>query len=117
MKVLGLLVAAAVVFGLVLFGVDKLNEPGPTPAEDAGLDVTADPSPPPVAAGAAGEACLEAHRDITAAERTYFSQYSRYADIATLVRAGNLVAAPTLYIAESSDGWATYRLVGQAGCP
>jgi hypothetical protein len=30
---------------------------------------------------------------------------------------GTLTAAPTQYVVESNDGYRTYRLVGQDGCP
>jgi hypothetical protein len=114
--VLGLLLAGAVVFALVQFGIDKLNEPGPTAAEQSGLQLSNDP-PPVVPSTVVGEDCVQVHRDVTNAERTYYAQNFRYADIPTLVRAGNLVEASPLYTAETTDGWVTYRLVGHGGCP
>lgn len=115
MRVLALLLGAALVLGLALFAVDKVNEPGPSPAERSGLDVGA--APAPVSEAGRIAECDQAARDIRGAEEAYRTLYSRYADLPTLVQAGNLTQVTAFYTVESTDGWATYRLVGQGGCP
>lgn len=115
MKLVGVLLAGALVLGLAMFAVDKVNDPGPSAAEKAGLDVSVSPSAPDVAVDA--EECVTARRAITGAEDSYHAQYSRYADVTTLILAGNLAGPTALYRIESTDGFVTYQLTSQAGCP
>jgi hypothetical protein len=115
MKVVGVLLVAALMLGLVLFAIDKANEPGPSAAVKAGVQVGAEPSAPSQAGLVAS--CDQATRDVTNAEEIYHAQNSRYADILTLLQAGNLATATQFYRVESTDGFVTYRLIGQAGCP
>src|SRR6478736_189071 len=111
MRILGLLLGVGLVLALTMWGIDKINEPGPTAAEKAGVQVGAGPAD--MNAQAKIAACDDAHRNIDAAEETYHAQYGRYASLDTLVAAGNLVSAPEYFKVESTDGFATYHLVGQ----
>jgi hypothetical protein len=114
MRILGLLLGVGLALALTMWGIDKVNEPGPTAAEKTGLNLNTGPGE--MTAEAKIAACDDAHRNIDAAEESYHAQYGRFADILTLVTAGNLVAAPDQFRVESTDGFATYHLVGQAGC-
>jgi hypothetical protein len=113
-RLLGLLLGVGLALALTMFAIDKVNEPGPTAAEKAGLDV--ETSPAEMTAEAKIAACDDARRNIDLAEETYHAQYGRYADMLTLVQAGNLVSESEHYRVESTDGFVTYHLVGQAGC-
>ncbi len=115
MKVVGVLVAAALVLAAVLFAIDKVNAPGPSAAEKAGVQVDADPAASSQASLQAS--CDQAFTDLTNVEELFHAQNGRYADVATLVQLGNLEQPSEFYAVESTDGFATYRLVGQAGCP
>jgi len=115
MRLVGLIVGAAVILGLALFVVDKVNEPGESPAAKAGLDVSA--APAPVSDAGRSAACDQSAREINTAEQAYHTRFGFYADVPTLLQAGNLASTPSGYTAESSDGWVTYRLVGRGGCP
>jgi hypothetical protein len=80
-------------------------------------------NPPEVVAGGAIDAartvaCASAAQALRSAEDRYQVLNGKYADLPTLV-AEQLVRTPdqSLYRIESTDGFATFTLVGQSGCP
>ena len=63
-------------------------------------------------------ACATTSEALRTAEDSYKVLNDHYADLPTLISAGMLRAPTTeLYRIESTDGFATYHLVGEHGCP
>lgn len=129
MRLLSVLLGVGLVLGLTLYVMDKVGDEGHRASRDVAVDVlpggivVPKNEPPQVQAGGAIDAartvaCATAAQTLRAAEDQYQALNGSYADAATLVAAGVLRGVTdSQYTIESTDGWATFRLVGQAGCP
>lgn len=129
MRLLGVLLSIGLVLGLTVFVMDKVNEQEQKTAKDVGVRVlpggvvVPDTDAPAVSGGGAiapadTVACATAAQTTRDAEESYHVLNGRYADLPTLVSSGTIRQPSTvLYTIESTDGFATFKLVGQAGCP
>ena len=129
MRLLGLLLGVGLALGLTLFVMGKVDSQTKATAKAAGVTVLPGGIvvPPPDGAAPSGGnavhaartvACASASLALRTAEDTYQVSNGRYADLATLVSSGTIRApSPSLYTITSTDSYATYRLVGQQGCP
>ncbi len=129
MRLLGILLGVGLALGLSAYVVSRVDDSGGQTVRSAGVDVTpggvvtpATGSPTTAEGGAPDAAltvaCATTAQTIRTAEETYRLLNGRYADLPTLVQAGNLRASPDgSYRVDSVDGFVTFRLVGQHGCP
>jgi hypothetical protein len=128
-RLLSVLLGVGLVLGLTIFVMDKVNQQEKTAAGQVGVQVlpggivVPPDNPPEVVAGGGIDAartveCATTATALRGAEDNYKILNGKYADLATLVSSGS-VRAPSseLYRIESSDGFATFRLVGENGCP
>lgn len=129
MRLLSLLLGVGLVLGLTVYVMDRVNEQGRQTAKDVGVHVlpggvvVPPADSPAVAAGGAIDAaqtvaCATTAQALRTAEDTYQVLNGHYADLPTLVQSGT-VRKPSaeLYRIESTDGFTTYRLVGEHACP
>jgi hypothetical protein len=129
MRLLGLLLGVGLALGLTLFVMGKVDSQSKATAKQAGVTVLPGGIVVPAPDGAAASggnavdaahtvACASASQALRTAEDTYQATNGRYADLATLVSSGTIrPPSQSLYTIASSDSYATYRLVGQQGCP
>ncbi len=129
MRLLGVLLGVGLALGLTVFVVGKVDAQGKATAKGVGVTVlpggvvapAADS--PAVASGNAVSsaqtvACASQAQALRAAEDQYRAVNDKYADVATLVSSGTIRALDQpLYTISSTDGFATYHLAGQHGCP
>jgi hypothetical protein len=128
-RLLGVLLSIGLVLGLTVFVMDKVNQQEQKTAKDVGVRVlpggivVPDSDAPVVAGGGAVDpaqtvACATTAQSLRTAEESYHVLNGVYADLPTLVSSGTIRQPSTvLYKIESTDGYATFKLVGQAGCP
>ncbi|MGZ4756134.1 MAG: hypothetical protein ACXVKA_09930 [Acidimicrobiia bacterium] len=129
MRLLGVLLSVGLVLGLTLYVIDRVNEQEQKTSEKVGVRllpggiVVPDTGGAPVAgAGAVGPAmtvaCATDAQALRTAEDTYQAVNNHYADLPTLIAAGTIrKPSENLYTITSTDGFVTYHLVGQNGCP
>jgi hypothetical protein len=128
-RLLGLLLGVGLVLGLTVFVMGKLDDQGKATAKSVGVTVLPGgvvvpaPDSPAVASGNAVSsaltvACASQAQALRGAEDQYQTLNGKYADVATLVSSGTIrPLAKALYAISSTDGFATYQLKGQQGCP
>jgi hypothetical protein len=128
-RLLSVLLGVGLVLGLTVFVVDKMGGEGAKANNDVAVDVLPGgivvPKSDPPAVGSGGSvdaaqtvACAGAAQALRAAEEQYQVLNGKFADLPTLVAAGTIrPPSQDLYAVTSTDGFATYKLVGQAGCP
>jgi len=128
-RLLGLLLGVGLALGLTVFVVGKVDAQGKATAKGVGVTVlpggvvAAAPDSPAVASGNATTAaqtvaCATESQALRTAEDSYHLLNGNYADLATLVRSDTIRApAQALYAISSTDGFASYHLAGQHGCP
>jgi hypothetical protein len=128
-RLLSVLLGVGLVLGLTVFVVDKMGDEGKQANHDLAVHVlpggivVPNTDPPAVADGGAVDAaktvaCAGAAQALRGAEDQYQALNGTYADLPTLVAAGTIrQPSPDLYTITSTDGFATFKLVGQAGCP
>ena len=81
------------------------------------------PDPPAVTGGnaitaAQTAACATEAQALRGAEESYQTLNGKFADLATLIQSDTIRApSQALYVISSTDGFATYHLTGQHGCP
>lgn len=129
MRLLGVLLGVGLVLGLSAYAAGRVSDQGERASTSVGVRVRpggvvepASESPTTATGGALDAArtvaCATTAQTLRDAEESYRVLNGRYADIPTLVQSGSIrVPAEELYRVESSDGFVTYRLVGQHGCP
>jgi hypothetical protein len=128
-RLLSVLLGVGLVLGLTVFVVDAMGDEGTQANDDVAVRVmpggivVPNTDAPGAAPGGAVEAantaaCATTAQILRDAEERYQVLNGTYADLPTLVAAG-MVREPSesLYLIESTDGWATFTLVGQSGCP
>ena len=130
MRLLSVLLGVGLVLGLTAFVCTRMGDEGKKANHDLAVKVmpggiVVPNTDPPDAASSGGAvdaantvACASAAQALRSAEEQYQILNGKYADLPTLV-AAKLLRAPgrTLYTIESTDGFATFTLVGQSGCP
>jgi hypothetical protein len=129
-RLLSVLLGIGLVLGLTVFVVDKMGDEGKKTNDELAVKVlpggiVAPNTDPPGGASSGGAvaaantvACATAAQALRSAEEQYQVLNGKYADLPTLV-AAKILRAQTrpLYTIESTDGFATFTLVGQSGCP
>jgi hypothetical protein len=128
-RLLSVLLGVGLMLGLTVFVMDRVNQQEQSTAKAVGVQVLpggivvppdSDPEVVPSGGVSAAQtvACATTAQALRTAEDAYKVLNGRYADLPTLVTAGMLRAPSTeLYRIESTDGFATFRLVGEHGCP
>ena len=129
MRLLGVLLSIGLVLGLTLYVMDQVNRQEQKTTKDVGVRVMPGgivvPGTDPAAVSGGGAvdpaktvACATNAQSLRSAEDSYQALNGKYADLPTLVSA-EIIHQPStvLYTIESTDGFATFKLVGQAGCP
>ncbi len=130
MRLLSVLLGVGLVLGLTVFVVSTTGDEGKQANRDVAVSllpggIVVPNTDPPGAASSGGAvdaaktvACASAAQTLRGAEDQYQVLNGKYADLPTLVAAGSLRdPSQTLYAIASTDGFATYTLVGQSGCP
>jgi hypothetical protein len=130
MRLVSIVLGVGLVLGLTVFVMDRVDRQGSDAAKDVGVRVlpggiVVPPGDRPAVAAPTGAidaaetvACASTAQALRAAEDRYQVLNGHYADSATLVSSGTIRAeAKPRYRIESADGFTTYRLVGQNGCP
>jgi hypothetical protein len=128
-RLLSLLLGVGLVLGLTVYVMDRVNQQEQRTAKDVGVRllpggiVVPQGDSPAVASGGALDAaqtvaCATTAQALRTAEDSYQVLNGHYADLPTLVQSGTLRApSEELYRIESTDGFTTYHLVGEHGCP
>jgi hypothetical protein len=129
MRLLGLLLGVGLVLGLSAYVVSRVNAQGEQASTSAGVRVrpggVVEPAPGSPTTGPGGPidaartvACATTAQTLRDAEETYRLLNGSYADLPTLIQSGTIRApSEELYRIASTDGFATFRLVGEHGCP
>ncbi len=129
MRLLGLLLGVGLVLGLSAYVVSRVDDQGEQASTSAGVRVrpggVVEPVPesPTTAPGgpidaARTVACATTAQSLRDAEESYRLLNGSYADLPTLIQSGTIRApSEELYRIASTDGFATFRLVGEHGCP
>lgn len=129
MRLLGVLLGVGLVLGLSAYLVSRVNDQGQQTSTSAGVRVgpggvvAPAPTSPTTAQGGALDAartvaCATTAQTLRDAEETYRTLNGSYADLPTLVQSGTIRAPSTeLYRITSTDGFSTFRLAGEHGCP
>lgn len=130
MRLLSVLLGVGLVLGLTVFVMDRVNQEEHTAVKNVGVRVLPGgivippPDSPAVVAptgaidAAQTVACASTAQALRGAEDNFQALNGHYADYPTLVSGGIIrAAANPLYRIESVDGYETYKLVGQNGCP
>jgi hypothetical protein len=129
MRLLSVLLGVGLVLGLSAYVVSRVNDQGKQASTSVGVRVrpggVVEPAPesPMTAEGGALDAartvaCATTAQTLRDAEESYRTLNGSYADLPTLVQSGTIRApSEELYRLTSADGFATFRLVGQHGCP
>src|SRR3977135_3744093 len=129
MRLLGVLLGVGLVLGLSAYVVSRVNDQGQQPSPSAGVRVgpggvvePAAPSPTTALGGALDAArtvaCATTAHTLRDPEESYRTLNGSYVDLPTLIQSGTIRApSEELYRIDSTDGFATFRLVGRHGCP
>ncbi len=129
MRLLSVLLGVGLMLGLSVYVMDRVNQQEKATAKQVGVSVlpggiVVPPNDPPAVAptgaidAAHTVACATASESLRTAEDGYKILNGKYADLPTLVSSGTLrQPSVPLYRIESSDGYQTFKLVGQQGCP
>ncbi|MCI4355124.1 MAG: hypothetical protein L3K06_07150 [Thermoplasmata archaeon] len=129
MRLLGVLLSVGLVLGLTVYVIDRVNAQEQKTSEKVGVRllpggiVVPDSDSPVVAGGGAVDsaqtvACATTSQSLRTAEDTYQAVNNHYADLPTLIAAGTIrKPSKNLYTIASTDGFVSYHLVGQNGCP
>ena len=117
------------VLGLSAYVVSRVNDQGEQASTSVGVRVRPGGVVEPVAGSpttaqggpldaARTVACATAAQTLRDAEESYRTLNGSYVDLPTLVQSATIRApSEELYAIASTDGFATFRLVGQHGCP
>jgi hypothetical protein len=128
-RLLSVLLGVGLVLGLTVFVVDKMGDEGAKTNQDVGVQVlpggivVPQKDPPALSGGGAVDAantvaCATAAQALRGAEEQYQALNGKFADLPTLISSGTIRNPDhDLYAIASTDGYATFTLVGKAGCP